>query len=681
MSLWSPTFHSFTSEANIRQTRETSEENETEPFSSRGSVKIGYSTLRRRWIERREYWGDSETGEFAHASQVYTSELTVERPLLEGGCQDDHIFDTCQSLAHRQKPRVNIVVCTDSWLSAEINMGERDCAASSCFLSVDPGHSEGSHIFLDSLRPDGVYPAKVQVGQVTAVVDLEANRTRVNSKGSGFDWLASHRTGGHPMASFVPLSYINTDVAKFKTWGAPHAMRRRAIPILMSNCNANNDRNSFVKRLGHFLTIEQFGHCDLEGVIKVDIAHAYPSCASQPRRSAMWDAQKECILFNSLFGLVIENTFEEGYITEKLWQVLKVGAIPIVIGNPKLYERYLPAPEAAIFLDKFSSYKTGASYLKLLMRNPSRWRKHVEWKDKSFSSNFLGLAHHSFATLACDLCDKYVTDGKDLSGDDEPSVDVIDPCAMHLLSRNRISSDSSRIHPVFGFDAVFVTHYTPLRSRKTEMIERVQSQLGIFPTFVEDFDRETLTDEHFECFSDRTAQKAYITRHTSRGEDSLSLKHMAIYHHVIHNSLQNVLVLEDDATFVHTDWRSSNSTWQKIIRDLPHDYDVLFLSGCCDIHNVGTKVTENLYFAQASRVTSMYMISQKGARNLLRSLPLVAPIDFHMNFAAMPATEWHNLTGIERDPRTQNIKFFHTEPYLSEQILPEGSTSRTVVDA
>ena len=679
--LRSSTYHSFVSDANTRSKRQLSKGNEAEPFGSRNSLALGYSTSRRRWIEQRAYLENLGTRESTRTSQVYTGELTTQRPFLEGGCEQINGLDVCQSLTHRQKPRVNITVSTGSWLSAELNMGERDCAASSCFLSVDRGHSEDSHIFLDSLHPEGVYPAKVRAAQVTVVVDLEANRTRVNSKATRFDWLASHRRGDQPMASFVPLSYINTDVAKFKTQGAPYTMRRRAIPILVSNCNANVDRNGFVKRLGNFLTIEQFGDCDLEGAIKVDISDVHPSCASQSRRSAMWDAQKECILFSSLFGLVIENTFEDGYVTEKLWQVLKVGAIPVVIGNPELYEPYLPAPEAAIFLDQFSSYKKGASYLKLLMRNPGRWRKHVEWKNKAFSNNFLRLAHHSFATLACDLCDKYVIDADDLSVDDTPGVDIVIPCAMHLLSQGRIPSHSSRINYVFGFDAVFITHYTPLSSRKTEMIERVQSQLGIVPTFVEDFDREALTDEHFECFSDRTAQQAYIYRHTTRGEDSLSLKHMAIYYHIVRNSFQNVLVLEDDAMFVHPDWRSNNSIWQKILRDLPHDYDVLFLSGCCDIHEVGTKVTEHLYFAQESRVSSMYMISQKGARNLLRSLPLVAPIDFHMNYAAMNMTKWHDLTGIERGPRTQNIKFYHTEPYLSEQIVPEGSTGRTVMDA
>ena len=130
-------------------------------------------------------------------------------------------------------------------------------------------------------------------------------------------------------------------------------------------------------------------------------------CAQQSRRSAMWDAQKECLLFHSLFGLVLENTHEEQYVTEKLWQVLKAGAVPIVAGDPNLYRRHLPSPEAAIFLEDFPSIKAAASYLQTLMHNRTKWIRHVNWKAGDFSDDFMDLVHHSFATLACDLCDKY----------------------------------------------------------------------------------------------------------------------------------------------------------------------------------------------------------------------------------------------------------------------------------
>lgn len=114
--------------------------------------------------------------------------------------------------------------------------------------------------------------------------------------------------------------------------------------------------------------------------------------------------------------------------------------------------------------------------------------------------------------------------------------------------------------------------------------------------------------------------------------------------------------------------------------DLPADYDILFLSGCCDMHNVGLNVTANLYLAQVSRVSSMYLISQKGARNMLRSLPLVAPIDFQMNYAAGYENQWLKSIPSHSGPRTSDIKLYHSEPYLSSQIIPGDAQGRTVME-
>ena len=109
------------------------------------------------------------------------------------------------------------------------------------------------------------------------------------------------------------------------------------------------------------------------------------------------------------------------------------------------------------------------------------------------------------------------------------------------------------------------------------------------------------------------------------------MKHFVIYFYMIQQSLDNVLVLEDDATFMQSDWTSKDSDWQNIIRDLPPSYDLVLLSAFGNMRKRGKKITNHLYLAQQSRVASMYLISQKGARNMLRSLPMVSVIDFQMN--------------------------------------------------
>ena len=218
--------------------------------------------------------------------------------------------------------------------------------------------------------------------------------------------------------------------------------------------------------------------------------------------------------------------------TEKLWQVRWGSANSFC--DPNLYRRHPPSPEAAIFLEDFPSIKAAASYLQTLMHNRTKWIRHVNWKAGDFSDDFMDLVHHSFATLACDLCDKY---GNELLPSKVPLPAVhLTHCMSHLLSGHGIPKQLPRIDPKYGFDAILVTHYSPLKERKRVMTERVERQLGVKPTFVEMFNREHIDNDTLTCVSDREAQLAYIGRQTTRGEDSLSLTHMAVYHYVVEHA-------------------------------------------------------------------------------------------------------------------------------------------------
>ena len=148
-------------------------------------------------------------------------------------------------------------------------------------------------------------------------------------------------------------------------------------------------------------------------------------------------------------------------------------------------------------------------------------------------------------------------------------VETLDKCVIDIFSRNNLPNNLPHINPALGFDAVFVTHYTPLKERKKAVIKRVRESLGVDPIFVEDFDREDLSDDDVKCFGNSKAQLAYIRRVSKKGEVSLTLKHIVIYFYMIQHSLENVLVLEDDAAFMHSDWVSKDSVWQKIMQDLP----------------------------------------------------------------------------------------------------------------
>ena len=96
------------------------------------------------------------------------------------------------------------------------------------------------------------------------------------------------------------------------------------------------------------------------------------------------------------------------------------------------------------------------------------------------------------------------------------------------------------------------------------MMERVGAALDTMPTFVEDFDRESISDDDVSCFGNSTAQMAYIQRIAKKGEVSLVMKHFAVYYYMVKHSL--------------SDWAGENSLYQQIMKDLPADYDMIFFS-------------------------------------------------------------------------------------------------------
>ena len=52
---------------------------------------------------------------------------------------------------------------------------------------------------------------------------------------------------------------------------------------------------------------------------------------------------------------------------------------------------------------------------------------------------------------------------------------------------------------------------------------------------------------------------------------------MFVYYDMIRRNYTNILIMEDDCNILYTDWKTYNSTYQVIRRDLPSDYSIVIL--------------------------------------------------------------------------------------------------------
>lgn len=93
------------------------------------------------------------------------------------------------------------------------------------------------------------------------------------------------------------------------------------------------------------------------------------------------DTQYKETLTRCKFYLSFENTnIHYDYITEKLFNPLTLGSVPVALGAPRyIYERFVPK-DAFIHVKDFSSPQKLAEHLLLLDKNVEEYKKYFQWR-------------------------------------------------------------------------------------------------------------------------------------------------------------------------------------------------------------------------------------------------------------------------------------------------------------
>ncbi|KAL3968256.1 4-galactosyl-N-acetylglucosaminide 3-alpha-L-fucosyltransferase [Sarotherodon galilaeus] len=105
------------------------------------------------------------------------------------------------------------------------------------------------------------------------------------------------------------------------------------------------------------------------------------------------------------FYLSFENSVHKDYITEKLFNPLSVGTVPVVLGPTRQDYEKIVQGDAFIHVDDFSSPKDLADYLLLLDKNEEMYLRYFEWRRHFKVKQFLFTAEH--ACMACDYLRKH----------------------------------------------------------------------------------------------------------------------------------------------------------------------------------------------------------------------------------------------------------------------------------
>lgn len=296
------------------------------------------------------------------------------------------------------------------WVREQVRRGRHDCPQSRCVWVPEEGGDGEAWTSaippLQSATSAGRFTARSLVSMEACTVYPDScNGTVLEALGYTHVLTPERLIGGEAAVGRIPLTYSNGDFDIYRSPPVPTAMKKRAVAAIISNCdNTDSGRGAVLKGLMDAgLEVHSFGVC----LHNAELHTQAPECAHLPRETPFLDRQKLCILRSYRFTVAFESRRVPGYATEKLYQPLMVGSVPIYLGAPDV-RQVLPHPDAAILADDFASPDLLARQLAVLMADDAAYEKHLTWRSGMFSVGFRDALRDQYNNMQCKICDHAV---------------------------------------------------------------------------------------------------------------------------------------------------------------------------------------------------------------------------------------------------------------------------------
>jgi alpha-1,3-fucosyltransferase 10 len=114
---------------------------------------------------------------------------------------------------------------------------------------------------------------------------------------------------------------------------------------------------------------------------------------------------KRSLLSGYRFNLAFENSICTDYVTEKLYDPLRSGCVPVYLGAPNV-SRFVPGEHCCVDVRDYASPRHLADYLRNLAGNNEAYAAYFAWKTKPFRREFLRIAEECGEPLGVRLCRK-----------------------------------------------------------------------------------------------------------------------------------------------------------------------------------------------------------------------------------------------------------------------------------
>lgn len=180
-------------------------------------------------------------------------------------------------------------------------------------------------------------------------------------------------TATYKMNSTIPVPYLYSHYPEI-IQKAPATKCEFINAFISSNFNQSN-RIGYLQQLMTYIDIHSYGKTlnnkqlanDKGFDTKNDIISAYK------------------------FTLAFENAIAPDYVTEKFFEPLIAGSVPVYLGAPNI-EDFAPGNKCYINVNSFSSVKSLADYLLELNNNDEKYQEYLAWKNLPLRESFIRKA-------------------------------------------------------------------------------------------------------------------------------------------------------------------------------------------------------------------------------------------------------------------------------------------------
>ncbi|XP_027920317.1 glycoprotein 3-alpha-L-fucosyltransferase A [Vigna unguiculata] len=184
------------------------------------------------------------------------------------------------------------------------------------------------------------------------------------------------------LSSDVPVGYFSW--AEYDIMAPVQPKTEAALAAaFISNCGARNFRLQALEGLE-------------KSNIKID---SYGGC----HRNRDGRVNKVEALKHYKFSLAFENSNEEDYVTEKFFQSLVAGTVPVVVGAPNIQD-FAPSPGSILHIKEIEDIESVAKTMRYLAENPEAYNQSLRWKYEGPSDSFKALVDMAAVHSSCRLC-------------------------------------------------------------------------------------------------------------------------------------------------------------------------------------------------------------------------------------------------------------------------------------